>query len=151
MRFALTLIVSTAAALFSLSAFAGTGCDCSKLLDQCGAMIKPVGTDIQIKTNTSRCARVTWFADDVAHNTVVENGKSLEPSNFKSSPFLSIASCNICANTHPQSVKDTGAGESAECKKRKKNLKLSEKYYAEGRITPYAYQLSKDMVQKHCN
>ena len=150
MKFATALIVSTVTALFSFPALAGTGCDCSKLLDQCGAMIKPAGTDIQIKTNTSRCARVTWFADDVAHNTVVANGKSLEPSKFKSSPFLSIASCNICANPHPQSVKNTGAGESEECKKRKKNLKLSEKYFAAGRITPYEYQLSKDMVQKHC-
>jgi hypothetical protein len=150
MKSATALILSTVAALLSLSAFAGTGCDCSKLLDQCGAMIKPAGTDIQIKTNTRRCAQVTWFADDMAYNTVVENGKSLEPSKFKSSPFLSIASCNICANTHPQSVNNASAGESAECKKRKKNLKLSEKYYAQGRITPYEYQLSKDMVQKHC-
>lgn len=150
MRFIKALFLLTATALFSYPAVAGTGCDCSKLLDQCGAMISPAGTDIQIRTNTSRCAQVTWFADDIAHETVVANGESREPSTFKSGPFLSIASCKVCANTHPQTATGGGADETAECKKRRKNLKLSQKYFDQGRITPYEYQLSKDMVKKHC-
>ena len=145
------LFLASMAILYSFSTQASTACDCSKLLEQCGANVKPAGKDIQIMTNTKRCAQVTWYADDIAHNTIVLNGNERQPSNFKSKPFLSVGSCNICANTHPQSAKNTVAKtESAECKKRKNNLKLSEKFYAEGRITPYQYQLSKDLVKKHC-
>jgi hypothetical protein len=144
----LTLLTST----LSLVSAASTSCDCSKLLDQCGAAISPAGSDIQIKTNTKRCSQVTWYADDIAHNTIVVNGKNREPSSFKSKPFLSVGSCNICANTHPDSVTNiTKNEESAECKKRRTNLKMSEKFYAEGRITPYEYELSKSLVNKHCN
>lgn len=150
MKLANAIIIGTATVMYSFAAIAGTGCDCSKLLDQCGAIIEPAGDDIQIKTNTKRCAQVAWYADDAVYSTIVVNGNSSEPAKFKSRPFLSIGSCTICASTHPQSVKDDAADESAECKKRKNNLKLSEKYYAQGRITPYEYQLSREMVKKHC-
>jgi hypothetical protein len=144
----LTLLTST----LSLVSVASTSCDCSKLLDQCGAAISPAGSDIQIKTNTKRCSQVTWYADDIAHNTIVVNGKNREPSSFKSKPFLSVGSCKICANTHSASVTNIDKNEdSAECKKRRTNLKMSEKFYAEGRITPYEYELSKSLVNKHCN
>ena len=146
-----TLLFGFAIAAYSFSTSASMSCDCSRLLEQCGANIKPAGSEIQILTNTKRCAQVTWYADDVAHNTVVKNGKNSERSNFESKPFLSVGSCNICANTHPQSAKNSASrSESAECQKRKKNLKLSKKFYAEGRITPYEYELSKSLVEKHC-
>ncbi len=150
MKPACTIFLATLTAIFSLSTYASTACDCSKLLEQCGANIKPAGSDIQIKTNTKRCAQVTWYADDVAHNTIVVNGQKRKTSKFKSKPFLSIGSCNICESTLPQSVKNSSTDESAECKKRKSNLQLSEKFYADGRITAYQYQLSKDLVKKHC-
>lgn len=145
----LLFVIVTAAP--SLTA-ASTNCDCSKLLEQCGAAISPAGSDIQIKTNTKRCSQVTWYADDEPHNTVVVNGKNREPSSFKSKPFLSVGSCNICANTHPHSASvGNSKAVSEECKKRRANLKMSEKFYATGRITPYEYELSKDLVKKHCN
>ena len=145
------LILATLTALFSFSASASTSCDCSQLLEQCGASVKRAGSDIQIRTNTQRCAQVTWYTDDVAHNTIVVNGKKSKPSKLKSSKsFLSVGSCNICANTQLTSANKGNPNESAECRKRKSNLKLSEKYYTQGRITPYEYQLSKDMVKKHC-
>ncbi len=147
-----SMLLAIITATPSLTALASTNCDCSKLIEQCGAAISPAGSDIQIKTNTKRCSQVTWYADDEAHSTVVVNGKSSEPSSFKSKPFFSVGSCNICANTHPSSAKNIRANEdSAECKKRKTNLKMSEKFYAEGRITPYEYELSKNLVKKHCN
>jgi len=145
----LPLVIVTATA--SVTTVASTNCDCSKLLEQCGAAISPAGSDIQIKTNTRRCSQVTWYADDEAHSTVVVNGKKRQPSNFKSKPFLSVGSCNICANTHPLSASSSSKEELAECKKRKANLKMSEKFYADGRITPYEYELSKSLVKKHCN
>jgi len=144
----LTILTTT----LSLASVASTNCDCSKLLDQCGAAISPAGSDIQIKTNTKRCSQVTWYADDIAHNTVVVDGKNLEPSSFKSKPFLSVGSCKLCANTHPASAKNTRINDdSAECKKRRGNLIMSEKFFAEGRITPYEYELSKNLVKKHCS
>ena len=152
MKFFYSLILTMLTTTLSLASVASTNCDCSKLLDQCGAAISPAGSDIQIRTNTKRCSQVTWYADDIAHNTVVINGKSLEPSSFKSKPFLSVGSCKICANTHPASAKNMRTDEdSAECKKRRANLKMSEKFFAEGRITPYEYELSKNHVKKHCN
>ena len=152
MKLSYCLILAILTTTFSLATIASTNCDCSKLLDQCGAAINPVGSDIQIKTNTKRCSQVTWYADDIAHNTIVVNGKNREPSSFKSKPFLSVGSCNICAITHPDSVKNISTNEdSAECKKRRANLKISEKFYAEGRITPYDYELSKSLVKKHCD
>jgi hypothetical protein len=152
MKFFYSLILTILTTTLSLTAVASTNCDCSKLLDQCGAAISPAGSNIQIRTNTKRCSQVTWYADDIAHNTVVVDGKNLEPSSFKSKPFLSVGSCKICANMHPASVKKIRTNEdSAECKKRRANLKMSEKFFAEGRITPYEYDLSKDLVKKHCN
>ena len=152
MKLFYSLILTMLTTILSLASVASTNCDCSKLLDQCGAAISPAGSDIQIRTNTKRCSQVTWYADDIAHNTVVINGKSLEPSSFKSKPFLSVGSCKICANTHPASAKNTSTNEdSAECKKRRANLRMSEKFFAEGRITPYEYELSKNLVKKHCN
>ena len=147
-----SLFLATITAITSLNAFSSTSCDCSKLLEQCGAAISPAGSEIQIRTNTKRCSQVTWYADDEAHSTVVVNGKNRQPSSFKSKPFLSVGSCNICASTHPQSAKNSSPQEeSAECKKRRTNLKMSEKFYADGRITPYEYELSKNLVKKHCN
>ena len=147
-----SLIITILTATLSLASVASTNCDCSKLLDQCGAAISPSGSNIQIRTNTKRCSQVTWYADDTAHNTVVVDGKNLEPSSFKSKPFLSVGSCKICANMHPDSAKKILTNEdSAECKKRRANLKMSEKFFAEGRITPYEYDLSKNLVKKHCN
>ena len=147
-----SLFLATITTITSLSASASTNCDCSNLLEQCGAAISPSGSEIQIKTNTKRCSQVTWYADDEAHSTVVVNGKNRESSSFKSRPFLSVGSCNICASTHPQSTKNSSPQEdSAECKKRRTNLKMSEKFYADGRITPYEYELSKNLVKKHCN
>ena len=152
MNFLNSLFLATITAITSLSTFASTNCDCSKLLEQCGAAISPAGSEIQIRTNTKRCSQVTWYADDEANSTVVVNGKNREPSSYKSKPFLSVGSCNICANTHPQSAKNSSSKEeSAECKKRMANLKMSEKFYADGRITPYEYELSKNLVKKHCN
>jgi hypothetical protein len=146
------LILAIQTTTLSLATFASTNCDCSKLLEQCGAAISPAGSDIQIKTNTKRCSQVTWYADDIAHNTIVVNGKNREPSSFKSKPFLSVGSCKICANTHPDSAKNMRTNEdSAECKKRRANLQMSEKFFAEGRITPYEYELSKNLVKKHCS
>jgi hypothetical protein len=147
-----SLLLAIITSVSSIPALASTNCDCSKLLEQCGAAISTVGADIQIRTNTNRCSQVTWFADDEAHDSVVINGNKREASSFKSKPFLSVGSCNICASTHPSSAKNSSAKEeSAECKKRKTNLKMSEKFYKAGRITPYEYQLSKDLVKKHCN
>jgi len=152
MKLFYSLILTMLTTTLSLASVASTNCDCSKLLDQCGAAISPAGSDIQIRTNTKRCSQVTWYADDIAHNTVVINGVSLEPSSFKSKPFLSVGSCKICANTHPASAKNTSTNkDSAECKKRRANLKMSEKFFAEGRITPYEYDLSKNLVKKHCS
>lgn len=152
MKLFYSLILTILTTTLSLVSVASTNCDCSKLLDQCGAAISPAGSDIQIRTNTKRCSQVTWYADDIAHNTVVVDGKNVEPSSFKSKPFLSVGSCKICANMHPASVKKIRTNEdSAECKKRRANLKMSEKFFAEGRITPYEYDLSKDLVKKHCN
>ncbi len=152
MKHAYSLLLAIITATSSLNSLASTNCDCSKLLEQCGATISPAGADIQIMTNTKRCSQVTWYADEEAHNTVVVNGNNREASSFKSKPFLSVGSCNICANTHPVSTKNTSSKEeSAECKKRKANLKISEKFYTAGRITPYEYELSKDLVKKHCN
>lgn len=152
MKFFYSLILTILTTTLSLASVASTNCDCSKLLDQCGAAISPAGSNIQIRTNTKRCSQVTWYADDIAHNTVVVDGNNLEPSSFKSKPFLSVGSCKICANMHPASVKKIRTNEdSAECKKRRANLKMSEKFFAEGRITPYEYDLSKDLVKKHCN
>ena len=147
-----SLILTFLTSTLSLVSVASTSCDCSNLLDQCGAAISPAGSGIQIKTNTKRCSQVTWYADDIAHNTIVVNGKNREPSSFKSKPFLSVGSCKICAHTHPESVRNSHKNEdSAECKKRRANLEMSEKFYAEGRITPYEYELSKNHVKKHCN
>ena len=147
-----SLILTILTTTLSVASVASTNCDCSKLLDQCGASISPAGSDIQIKTNTKKCSQVTWYADDEAHRTVVFNGINLKPSGFKSRPFLSVGSCNICANAHPASAKNTSTNDdSAECKKRRTNLKMSEKFYAAGRITPYEYELSKNLVKKHCN
>lgn len=152
MKFFYSLILTILTTTLSLTAVASTNCDCSKLLDQCGAAISPAGSNIQIRTNTKRCSQVTWYADDIAHNTVVVDGKNLEPSSFKSKPFLSVGSCKICANMHPASVKKIRTNEdSAECKKRRANLKMSEKFFAEGRITPYEYDLSNNLVKKYCN
>jgi hypothetical protein len=152
MKLFYSLILTILTTTLSLVSVASTNCDCSKLLDQCGAAISPAGSDIQIRTNTKRCSQVTWYADDIAHNTVVVDGKNVEPSSFKSKPFLSVGSCKICANMHPASVKKIRTNEdSAECKKRRANLKMSEKFFAEGRITPYEYDLSKNLVKKHCN
>ena len=145
-------ILAILAATLSLTAVASTNCDCSKLLDQCGAAISPAGSDIQIRTNTKRCSQITWYADDTAHNTIVVNGLHREPSSFKSKPFLSVGSCKICANTHPASVKNVHTNDdSEECKKRRANLKISDKFFAEGRITPYEHELSKNLVKKYCN
>lgn len=146
-----SLLLAIATATASITALASTNCDCSKLLEQCGAAISPAGSDIQIRTNTKRCSQVTWYADDQAHSTVVINGKNREPSSLQSKTFLSVGSCNICANTHPVSASNSSIQESAECKKRRANLKMSEKFYADGRITPYEYELSKNLVKKHCN
>lgn len=152
MKFFYSLILTILTTTLSLTAVASTNCDCSKLLDQCGAAISPAGSNIQIRTNTKRCSQVTWYADDIAHNTVVVDGNNLEPSSFKSKPFLSVGSCKICANMHPASVKKIRTNEdSAECKKRRANLKMSEKFFAEGRITPYEYDLSNNLVKKYCN
>jgi len=152
MKFLYSLILTILTTTLSLASVASTNCDCSKLLDQCGAAISPAGSNIQIRTNTKKCSQVTWYADDAAHNTVVVDGKNLEPSSFKSKPFLSVGSCKICANMHPDSAKNIRTNEdSAECKKRRANLKMSEKFFAEGRITPYEYDLSKNLVKKHCN
>jgi hypothetical protein len=146
------LLAVTASLLISSTASASANCDCTKVLEQCGASISSIGPEIQIMTNTKRCAQVTWYADNEAHNTIVTNGKQREPSEFKSTPFLYIGSCDICANAHPHAVKaGIIAEESAECKKRKANLKMSEKFYAAGRITPYEFKLSQDMVRQHCN
>ena len=152
MKLFYSLILSILTAICSLDTVANTNCDCSKLLDQCGAAISPAGSDIQIRTNTKRCSQVTWYADEIAHNTIVINGTNREPSSLKSKPFLSVGSCNICANTHPESVKNIRTNEdSAECKKRRANLKMSDKFFAEGRITPYEHELSKNLVKKYCN
>ena len=152
MKLLYSLIITILTATLSLASVASTNCDCSKLLDQCGAAISPAGSNIQIRTNTKKCSQVTWYADDTAHNTVVVDGKNLEPSSYKSKPFLSVGSCKICANMHPDSTKKIRKNEdSAECKKRRANLKMSEKFFAEGRITPYEYDLSKNLVKKHCN
>lgn len=145
----LFLVIVTALPSF---AYASTNCDCSRLLEQCGAAISHAGTDVQIMTNTKRCSQVTWYADKQPHNSIVVNGKTREPSSFKSKPFLSVGSCNICAGAHPVTNSNSSKkAESAECKKRKTNLKMSEKFYADGRITPYEYELSKNLVKKHCN
>ena len=147
-----SLLLSIITTTFATSALASTNCDCSKLLEQCGAVVSTAGADIQIRTNTKRCSQVTWFADEAAYNTVVVNGTKREASSFESKPVLYVGSCNICASTHPNSVKNSSAKEeSSECKKRKTNLKMSEKFYKAGRITPYEYQLSKDLVKKHCS
>jgi hypothetical protein len=152
MKLIYSLILALMTSKLSLAAVASTNCDCSKLLDQCGAAISPAGSDIQIKTNTKRCSQVTWYADDIAHNTIVVNGANREPSSFKSKPFLSVGRCKICAKMHPVSVKNISTNEdSAECKKRRANLKLSDKFFAEGRITPYEHELSKNLVKKYCN
>lgn len=152
MKFFYSLILTILTTTLSLASVASTNCDCSKLLDQCGAAISPAGSNIQIRTNTKRCSQVTWYADDIAHNTVVVDGKNLEPSSFKSKPFLSVGSCKICANMHPASVKKIRTNEdSAECKKRRANLKMSDKFFAEGRITPYEHELSRNLVKKYCN
>ena len=146
-----TFLLAGFTALFSFSGSASTGCDCTKLLDQCGASIRSAGSDIQITTNTRRCAQVSWYADDAVHNTVVVNGKTSETSNAKARPSLFVGSCNICAGKHPKTaLKSPSTGDSAECKKRRDNLKLSEKYYAAGRITPYEYELSRKLVKQHC-
>jgi hypothetical protein len=152
MKLFYSLILTILTTTLSFASVASTSCDCSKLLEQCGAAISPAGSDIQIRTNTKRCSQVTWYADDIAHNTIVVDGKNLEPSGFKSKPFLSVGSCKICANTHPDSARNINTNEdSAECKKRRANLKMSEKFFAEGRITPYEYDLSRNLVKKHCS
>jgi hypothetical protein len=146
------LVLASASLLVSSATIASTHCDCSKILEQCGASISSIGPEIQIMTNTKRCARVTWYADNDAHDTIVTRGKQREPSEFKSTPFLYIGSCHICANSHPLAVSAGNATEeSAECKKRKANLKMSEKFYTQGRITPYEFKLSQDLVKQHCN
>ena len=151
MKTSYALILATVTTIYSFSTSASTSCDCSQLLEQCGANVKRAGSEIQIRTNTERCAQVTWYTDKVAHDTIVANGKTLKPAKLKSSKtFLSVGSCNVCANAQPASAKNDNTNESAECRKRKSNLKLSDKYYAQGRITAYQYQLSKDMVKKHC-
>ena len=147
-----SLILACVAATCSFTAVSSTNCDCSRLIEQCGAAISISGSEIQIKTNTSRCSQVTWYTDNSSHSTLVENGENRETATFSSKPFLSVGSCNICAKTHPDSAKNLSSQEvTAECKKRRANLKISEKFYAEGRITPYEYQLSKDLVKKHCD
>ena len=152
MKLTNSLLLAIITATASLTASASTNCDCSKLLEQCGASISPAGSDIQINTNTKRCSQVIWYADDEAHSTVVVNGTNREASGYNSKPFLSVGSCNICANTHPGSAGNSGSKEeSEECQKRKANLKMSEKFYAAGRITSYEYELSSDLVKKHCN
>ena len=152
MKLCYSPILAILTTTLSLATVASTNCDCSKLLDQCGAAISPAGSDIQIRTNTKRCSQITWYADDTAHNTIVVNGLHREPSGFKSKPFLSVGSCKICANTHPESVKNIRINEdSAECKKRRANLKMSDKFFAEGRITPYEHELSRNLVKKYCN
>ena len=151
MKQSYALILATVTTFLSFAAPASTRCDCSQLLEQCGASVKRAGSDIQIRTNTPRCAQVTWYTDKVAHNTIVLNGKNNQPAKMKSNKtFLSVGSCNVCATVQRTSAKNENADESAECRKRRSNLKLSEKYYAQGRITPYEYQMSKDMVKMHC-
>ena len=146
-----TFLLAGVIALFSFPVSASTDCDCTTLLDQCGASVRSAGSDIQITTNTRRCAQVSWYADDALHNTVVVNGKISEPSSAKARPSLFVGSCNICASKHPKTAQNSPSeGESAECKKRRHNLKLSEKYYAAGRITLYEYELSQKLVKQHC-
>ena len=146
-----TFFLASVIALFSSTSIASAGCDCSKLLDQCGASIRSAGSDIQITTNTKRCAQVSWYAGDALHNSVVVNGQASEPSKVKATPSLFVGSCNVCAKKHPKTAQNSAAAEeSAECKKRRANLTLSEKYYAAGRITPYEYELSQKLVKQHC-
>ena len=146
-----TFLLAGVTALFSFAGSASTGCDCTKLLDQCGASIRSAGSDIQITTNTRRCAQVSWYADDALHNSVVVNGKINESANAGARPALYVGSCKICASKHPETAQNRPSkNESAECKKRRDNLKISEKYYAAGRITPYEYELSKKLVKQHC-
>ncbi len=98
---------------------ANTNCDCSRLVEQCGAAISTAGSDIQIRTNTKRCTKVTWYADKKPHDTIVVNGKTREPSSFTLKPFLSVGSCNICASNHPVTTSNSSTKvESEECKKR---------------------------------
>lgn len=54
MRLFNCLLLVTAGLLVSSTAVASTDCDCSKVLEQCGASISSIGPEIQIMTNIKK-------------------------------------------------------------------------------------------------
>jgi hypothetical protein len=76
-----------------------TRCDCSRVVGTCGGRVTLDGTTLVIQSSKPQCSRVTWYADDVQHTTIVEGGRTVEEwSGDSLNPVLSVEYCDVCVD-----------------------------------------------------
>jgi TonB family protein len=75
-------------------------CDCTTVVDTCGAEVIARGTFLEIKTNApqSQCARVDYFVDGQPFVSVVADGEHRENWLARTTePRILVQSCQVCA------------------------------------------------------
>lgn len=75
-------------------------CDCTTVVDTCGAEVVARGTFLEIKTNApqSQCARVDYFVDGQPFVSVVAEGEHRENWLARTTePRILVQSCQVCA------------------------------------------------------
>lgn len=75
-------------------------CDCTSVVDTCGAEVVARGTFLEIKTNApqSQCARVDYFVDGQPFVSVVADGEHRENWLARTTePRILVQSCQVCA------------------------------------------------------
>lgn len=74
-------------------------CDCTTVVDTCGAEVVARGTFLEIKTNAPQCARVDYFVDGQPFVSVVADGEHRENWLARTTePRVLVQSCQVCAS-----------------------------------------------------
>jgi TonB family protein len=91
-------------------------CDCTTVVDTCGAEVVARGTFLEIKTNApqSQCARVDYFVDGQPFVSMVAGGEHRENWLARTTePRVLVQSCQVCASgsasTAPAAPANTAA------------------------------------------
>lgn len=84
-------------------------CDSSKIVGPCNASVSIKDGTVQVTSDDMRCSRVTWYADEHPHTTVVTDGRDRSTwLGSKNPQEIRIADCQVLIDrTYPTSLQQS--------------------------------------------
>lgn len=114
MRLSFVLATATVALAHAPNAAAQYRCDCTTVVDTCGAEVVAHGTFLEIKTNAPQCARVDYFVDGQPFVSVVTDSEHRENWLARTTePRILVQSCQVCATATTNAPAATPANPAA--------------------------------------